>query len=49
LKIRQDDTQALSMLTLLLHSQDNDTAAKELLDATLETFRPTHGHSGCAP
>ena len=41
LKIRRDDTQALSMLTLLLHSQDNDTAAKELLDTTLETF-PTN-------
>jgi tetratricopeptide (TPR) repeat protein len=41
LKIRQDDAQALSMLTLLLHSQNNDTAAKELLDATLETF-PTN-------
>jgi tetratricopeptide (TPR) repeat protein len=38
LKIRQDDAQALSMLTLLLHSQKNDTAAKELLDATLEKF-----------
>ena len=36
LKIKQDDAQALSMLTLLLHSQNNDTAAKELLDATLE-------------
>jgi tetratricopeptide (TPR) repeat protein len=41
LKIRQDDAQALSMLTLLLHSQGNDTAAKELLDATLETL-PTN-------
>ena len=41
LKIRQDDAQALSMLTLLLHSQNNDTAAKGLLDATLETF-PTN-------
>jgi tetratricopeptide (TPR) repeat protein len=41
LKIRQDDAQALSMLTLLLHSQNDDTAAKELLNATLEKF-PTN-------
>src|SRR5262245_5708819 len=38
LKIKPDDAQALSMLTLLLHSQNDDTAAKELLDATLEKF-----------
>ena len=38
LKIKQDDAQALSMLTLLLRSQDSDTAAKELLDATLKKF-----------
>src|SRR5262249_57340595 len=41
LKIRQDDAQALSMLTLLLHSQNNNAAAKELLDATVAEF-PTN-------
>jgi tetratricopeptide (TPR) repeat protein len=35
LRIKPDDAQALSMLTLLLRSQGNDTAAKEVLDATL--------------
>jgi tetratricopeptide (TPR) repeat protein len=39
LKIKPDDAQALSMLTLLLRSQGNDIAAKNLLDATLNTFK----------
>jgi tetratricopeptide (TPR) repeat protein len=38
LKIKPDDPQALSMLTLLLHTQGKDAAAKQLLDATLEKF-----------
>src|SRR5262249_62271932 len=41
LKIRQDDAQALSMLTLLWHSQNNKAAAKELLAATVAEF-PTN-------
>lgn len=38
LKIEPDDAQALSMLTMLLRSQDDDVGAKKLLDATLERF-----------
>lgn len=41
LKIKPDDAQALSMLTLLLRSQGDATGAKALLDSTLAVY-PAH-------